>query len=62
MISDLNALFLAPGTNDFRLKSGSPAANTGTSSFNGQAAPTTDIANVTRPQGAAVDRGAYESF
>ncbi|MBK8323911.1 MAG: hypothetical protein IPL06_14530 [Betaproteobacteria bacterium] len=62
VISDVNTLFVAPGTSDFRLKSGSPAANTGVTSFNGQSAPATDIANVPRPQGAAVDRGAYESF
>jgi len=62
VVSDVNALFVSPGTNDFRLKSGSPAANTGVGTFNGITAPATDIVNVPRPQGAAVDRGAYESF
>ena len=46
------------GTGDYRLASGSPAANKGTSS----SAPATDIAGTARPKGGAFDIGAYESF
>lgn len=38
----------------------SPAANTGASSFNSVAAPTTDISGFPRPNGAGYDMGAYE--
>jgi len=46
------------GSGDYRLASGSPAANKGTSS----SAPATDILGTARPKGGAFDIGAYESF
>jgi hypothetical protein len=45
-------------TGNYRLKSTSPAANKGTSSY----APATDIDGVARPRGGAFDIGAYESL
>jgi hypothetical protein len=50
-------LFVDPTNNDFKLKTGSPGIDTGTSLspiFN------QDIIGTVRPQGAAWDRGAYE--
>jgi hypothetical protein len=61
-VSNTTDLFVNYAGRDFRLKAGSPAANTGVGAFNGASAPTEDIANVGRPQGVAFDRGAYESF
>jgi len=46
------------GTGDYRLQSGSPAINKGTSS----SAPATDILGMARPLGGAFDIGAYESY
>jgi hypothetical protein len=48
--------YLANGTGDYRVLTGSPAIDKGTS----LKAPTTDYAGVARPRGAAVDIGAYE--
>ena len=45
-------------TGNYRLKSTSPAINKGTTT----SAPTTDIDNIARPRGGAVDIGAYESY
>ena len=58
VISDPAALFVNPAGNDYRLKSGSPAANAGTI----LAQVTDDIVGTARPQGGAYDIGAYESF
>jgi len=61
-VSSTTAVFADPAANDYRLKAGSPAADTGVSAFNGVGAPPKDVAGTSRPQGGAVDRGAYESF
>lgn len=50
--------YLANGTGNYRLQSGSPAINKGMTS----SAPTYDIDKVARPRGGAIDIGAYESF
>ncbi len=60
ILSSASALFMGPA--DYRLISGSPAANRGTASLGGVAAPTSDLAGAARPQGGAIDIGAYESF
>lgn len=62
LTSTQDALFVAAATRDYRLKSGSPAANAGLASFNGFQAPADDIAGTARPKGGATDQGAYESF
>ena len=49
---------LDPASADFRLKSTSPAIDSGTGQF-AQAVPS-DFTGTTRPQGDGVDRGAYE--
>jgi parallel beta-helix repeat protein len=51
-------LFVSAGSYDLHLTSGSPAINTGNNSASGE--PATDADGVSRPVGAAVDRGAYE--
>jgi hypothetical protein len=54
-----NPLFVnyqANGSGNYRVYSSSPAIDRGTA----VKAPTTDIAHVARPRGAAVDVGAYE--
>jgi len=53
-----DALFVGPATGDFRLLAGSVAVDAGTLTQ----APPFDIAGVARPQGGAVDIGAYEYF
>lgn len=55
-VATASALFANTATSDYHLKSGSPAINTGTSSF----APPADFAGLPRPAGAAIDIGAYE--
>jgi hypothetical protein len=49
-------LFVDAANGDYRLQSGSPCIDTGTS----EGAPSTDILGVARPQGAGYDMGAYE--
>jgi hypothetical protein len=49
-------LFVSPATGDFRLSSGSPAIDVGTT----RGAPDHDLDGYLRPQGAGVDIGAYE--
>ena len=61
-VSTQDALFLAPSARDYRLRTGSAAANAGTAAFNGRSAPADDILGVARPLGTAVDQGAFESF
>jgi len=51
-----NPLYVNPAGGDFRLQSGSPAINSGTSTL----APPNDYAYNPRPSGNGVDRGAYE--
>lgn len=46
------------GSGDYRLRSSSPSANSGTST----GAPGYDIDLAARPRGSAIDRGAYESW
>lgn len=52
----VNPLFTNYATRDLTVNSGSPAINAGTTTD----APATDFLGVTRPQGVAVDIGAYE--
>lgn len=52
-----NPLFTNYTNRDLTLAAGSPALNAGTTTD----APATDIAGTARPQGAAVDAGAYET-
>jgi parallel beta-helix repeat protein len=56
MIGDPAAVFAGPARFDLRLRPGSPAIDAGSNDL----APVVDIENVARPQGAAVDLGAYE--
>jgi hypothetical protein len=49
-------LFADPGTGDLALRAGSPAIDRGV----GDGAPTDDVAGTARPQGTAIDIGAYE--
>ena len=53
-----NPLFVDPTTSDFRLRSGSPAIDTG--SFTVNSVVVRDREGTSRPQGAAFDIGAYE--
>jgi parallel beta-helix repeat protein len=62
VVSTSTVLFTNPGSADYTLKSGAPAANSGLASFNSVSAPTVDILGISRPQGGAYDIGAYESF
>jgi hypothetical protein len=62
LVSTSAALFTNPGSADFTLKAGAPAANSGVASFNSVSAPAADILGIARPQGSAHDIGAYESF
>ena len=55
-VKDPAAFFAAPDRGDFRLKPGSPAIDAGSPELG----PETDIAGTPRPEGAAVDLGAYE--
>jgi parallel beta-helix repeat protein len=56
IVEDPQAVFANPDDSDFRLREGSPAMDAGTEDL----APDTDIQGVQRPQGNAVDVGAYE--
>jgi hypothetical protein len=56
----VGTLFVDPAVADYRLKPGAPGLNAGVATFNGVAAPPTDIAGTARPQGAAIDIGAFE--
>lgn len=55
-----DALFVAPGS-DFHLKPGAAAIDAGLASFQGQAAPATDLEGTSRPQGGGHDIGAFEA-
>jgi len=52
----VNPLFVNAGTGDYRVNAGSPAIDSGIANIYA----TTDKNGVTRPQGGAYDRGAYE--
>ena len=54
---DQDPIFVNPATGDFRVVENSPCVDTGT----GAGAPGADIDGVSRPQGAGIDMGAYES-
>lgn len=56
VVSDREAFFENAAAYDFRLRKGSPAIDAGSS----EGAPKEDRAGVKRPQGRAVDLGAYE--
>jgi hypothetical protein len=50
-------LFVDAANGDYQLQSGSPAIDAGSAT----GAPATDFAGTARPQGAAVDIGAFEA-
>lgn len=54
-------LFVDATTSDYNLSTTSPAVDRGAATLNGILAPSTDLAGTARPQGNAVDVGAYES-
>lgn len=54
-------LFVNASSDNYQLKSGAPAINSGRAALNSVSAPATDILDATRPQGGAYDLGAYES-
>ena len=56
-VKDLATLFVDPAKGDYRLKAGSPAIDAGSDTTE---LVKTDIAGTPRPQGKAVDVGAYE--
>ena len=61
IVSSSSAIFINPGTSDYRLKSGAPAIDRGLAAFNGVYASSTDISGIYCPQGRAHDIGAHES-
>ena len=56
-----SSLFVNASADDYQLKAGAPAINTGIVSLSAVLAPLTDITGAVRPQGIAFDLGAYES-
>jgi hypothetical protein len=56
----LNALFVDYANDDFRIKSGSAAHNTGLAGLANIDAPADDIDDISRPSGGTYDIGAYE--
>jgi hypothetical protein len=59
-VSTATLLFVNSSANDYHLKAGVPAVNTGVASFNSVNAPLTDRDYKTRPSGGSFDIGAYE--
>lgn len=57
VVDDPSAVFVDAAARDLRLRKGSPAIDAGVADL----APKIDIAGTARPQGGAVDLGAYES-
>jgi len=60
VVASSNSVFVAPASNDFRLRPDSPARDAGAAALGGVNAPTVDVAGTKRPQGGAFDIGAYE--
>ena len=58
--TQMQALFSNYSGNDFSLAAGSAAIDKGVGTFNSKSAPAYDIINMSRPQGAQWDVGAYE--
>jgi hypothetical protein len=56
IVDDLKSFFADATGRDLRLRHGSPAIDTGSQDL----APAIDIVGTSRPQGDAVDPGAYE--
>lgn len=54
-------LFVDATTSDYHLSTTSPAVDRGAATLNGILAPSADLAGTARPQGNALDVGAYES-
>ncbi|MCZ7648212.1 MAG: right-handed parallel beta-helix repeat-containing protein [Planctomycetota bacterium] len=54
------AVFTDTAADDYTLKAGSPALNSGALEFSGTGAPGEDLQGTTRPFGAGIDRGAFE--
>ena len=57
VLSSATALFVDVSAANYRLKAGSPAADEGVGSFNGESAPAADAQGEARPQGAGYDVG-----
>lgn len=60
--STSSSLFVNPASANYQIKAGAPAIDAGRSSLSSVSAPSTDIADTSRPQGAGFDLGAYEFF
>lgn len=58
LTASASTLFASGG---YQLASGSPARDAGVTSLNGVIAPGIDIVGISRPQGGAIDIGAYEA-
>jgi hypothetical protein len=54
-------VFENAGANDYHLRDGSPAIDTGAAGFQSVAAPAADCEGNARPRGGGYDIGAYES-
>jgi parallel beta-helix repeat protein len=60
LVASSTALFVAPASGDYHLKSGVSAIDAGAAIVGSVPAPATDAAGVSRPGGTAFDIGAYE--
>ncbi len=56
-----STLFTNIAANDYHLKLGSPAIDSGVATFGGKSAPSDDLEGHSRPLGVGFDRGAYEA-